>query len=92
MMRFGKWSACSSRRTRPMMGKVIFIPLMSFYAISEHEAGMQQIFDTQQAMAGHAVTKPAEEKEEEKHYLLHEDGTFELKLPKEEWIVTRQFW
>jgi len=70
--------------------RVLFIPLMSFYAIFEHEAGLE----TAAAIQGEAAskpavaTRPADKEEEKKAYTMNPDGTFEVKLPKPEWEVS----
>jgi putative ABC transport system permease protein len=83
--------------------RVLFIPLLTFYAIFEHESGLEHIAviqaggtrpgaETETKPA--AETKPAEtaasqpEGEEEKAYTLNPDGTINVKLPKEEWEIS----
>ena len=78
--------------------KVLFIPLMTFYAIFEHEAGLEKIGAIQgsatSSPAGNAATKAAVSKpaasaeHEEKAYTLNPDGTINVKLPKDQWEVS----
>ncbi len=72
--------------------RVLFIPLITFYAIFEHEAGLESISGIQAAGA----TKPAaappppttKQEPEEKAYTLNPDGTINVKLAKAEWEIS----
>ena len=79
--------------------RVLFIPLPTFYAIFEHEAGEEAIQKIKDEAAGvkRPATAPAkletapataETKPEEKAYTLLPDGTVVPKLPKAEWEVS----
>ncbi len=62
--------------------RVIFLPLVSLYAISEHEQAMARDFGIRTA------TAPAPQVEEPKHYELTKDGYIILHLPKKEWELS----
>jgi putative ABC transport system permease protein len=72
--------------------RVLFIPLPTFYAIFEHEAGeeaIQKIKDTAAGAKREPATAPATEAApDEKAYTLLADGTVIPKLPKSEWEVS----
>ena len=67
--------------------RAIFIPLVSFYAIPSHEEGLKDIAEVR----GTATTQPAhaghEEHEHEAH-TINPDGTIDLKVPKNEWLIS----
>jgi putative ABC transport system permease protein len=67
--------------------RVLFIPLQSFYAITEHEEGLKEIGKVAGGEAGGGGgTRPAEAGD--KAYRMNADGTFTLTLPQEEWRVS----
>lgn len=78
--------------------RVLFIPLITFYAIFEHESGLEQINQIQQqagaagspptASAPATKTPAAPEEPEEKAYTLNPDGTITVKLPKDQWEIS----
>ena len=78
--------------TRTANDRVIFIPLISFYTITEHE----QALEAQAAVKAGidptrigATTRPATTQAgEHPAYFLREDGTIELKLPKDKWQIS----
>lgn len=74
---------------------VLYIPLLSFYCIAEHDVGLvsQQAIREGKKPAlpsdhahapDHASTQHGDE-EEAKHYAVLPDGTIDLQLPKEVW-------
>jgi putative ABC transport system permease protein len=79
---------------------VLFIPLVSFYAIQEHEEGLkaQQMLEAAATgrSAAPAPVKAPEAKEQghegheehEEHYTLNPDGTIKLDIPKDAWKVS----
>ncbi|HVT89582.1 MAG TPA: ABC transporter permease [Tepidisphaeraceae bacterium] len=71
--------------THTAADRVVYIPLITFYCIFEHEAGLEAIAQLQQGKAPAPATKEAEE---EKHYSLNPDGTIDLKLPKSDWMLS----
>jgi putative ABC transport system permease protein len=84
--------------------RVLFIPLLTFYAIFEHESGLERIAVIQAGgtrPAAATETKPAPSAKpaetaasqeagepEEKAYTLNPDGTINVKLPKDEWEIS----
>jgi putative ABC transport system permease protein len=73
--------------THTAADRVIYIPLLTFYTISEHEKGLSEIAALR---SGQPVSQPAHEAHEE-HYTLNPDGTIELKIPKNEWMLSAIF-
>jgi putative ABC transport system permease protein len=89
--------------TRTANDRVIFIPLISFYTIEEHEdaleaqAAVKAGIDPSRIGTG---TRPAttqarggnhddhEHATERASYFLLPDGTIELKLPKDKWMIS----
>ena len=71
--------------THTAADRVVFIPLSSFYAISEHEEGLKQQAELK---AGIAPAPPAKEEEQPPPFKLRDDGTIELLLPKADWQVS----
>lgn len=83
---------------------VLFIPLLSFYTIAEHEEGLkahQAMRDAVALAPGRPrppATAPAEHDHDRgdedhahdhgKNYHLHDDGTIHVDLPKEAWEVS----
>lgn len=68
--------------TRTAADRVLFIPLSTFYAISEHEEGLSQQADLK------AGVTPAPREQSHGAYKMHDDGTIELTLPKEDWQLS----
>lgn len=75
------------KKTFTAADRVIFIPLTSFYAISEHEQGLKQQAELR---AGKTVNSGAKqgEHEEPPPFELRPDGTIDLKLPKDQWQLS----
>jgi putative ABC transport system permease protein len=74
--------------THTAADRVVFIPLTSFYAISEHEEGLKQQAELK---AGVAPSSPPAKHDQEPPpppFKLREDDTIELLLPKEDWQVS----
>jgi putative ABC transport system permease protein len=67
---------------------VLFIPLVSFYAIQEHEEGLKAQQNLEAAASGRAPEKPEGHEAHEEHYTLNPDGTIHLDIPKEAWKVS----
>jgi putative ABC transport system permease protein len=79
---------------------VLFIPMISFYTIAEHDAGLKAHDALRQAAGGapagrpassaaSATTRPSEgQHEHEENYHLDADGTIHLDLPKSAWEVS----
>ena len=70
--------------THTAADRVIFIPLISFYAIDEHE-------DELESQARQKAGLPPVVKDEHDHedrFDLNPDGTIHLKLPKKDWVVS----
>jgi putative ABC transport system permease protein len=67
--------------------RVIFIPLLSFYAIGEHEKGLEELakLNTPQTAPN---TQPAGHHDHEEPYEMNPDGTFNLKTPKDNWRIS----
>ena len=80
--------------------RVLFIPLMTFYAIFEHEEGEEAISAIKAAATGGSATPPAAARPpppatappppepEEKAYTMNADGTIQVKLPKKDWEIS----
>jgi putative ABC transport system permease protein len=73
--------------TRTAADRVIYIPLISFYAIAEHEEALEAQA-RQKAGLPPLPPKPKEEHHDHEQYGLNPDGTIDLKLPKEDWVVS----
>jgi putative ABC transport system permease protein len=79
--------------TRTAMDRVLFIPLTSFYAISEHEEGLEEQAALKRQLGGAPTTAsasaPAKDHDHEDHkFELRPDGTIKLNLPKEDLQVS----
>lgn len=84
--------------THTAADKCIYIPLLTFYCIFEHEESLAAQSAIREgattidvgSQKARAATKPATTApaEEEKHYVLNADGTIDLKLPKNEWMIS----
>jgi putative ABC transport system permease protein len=72
--------------TRTAADRVLFIPLLSFYAIGGHE----QALEAQAAIkAGEDPSRVASRgADEQGTYRVNPDGTFEIMLPKEKWQIS----
>jgi putative ABC transport system permease protein len=71
--------------TRTANDRVLFIPLITFYAIGEHEIGLQ----AQAAIKeGRDPARVQTAIEQHKPYITNDDGTIELLLPKDRWQVS----
>lgn len=71
--------------------RVIFMPIQSLFAIAEHEEGIEKIQANRdkedgKVEAGHQHSNHGDA--DEKGYTLNADGTFNLKLPKDEWLLS----
>lgn len=86
-------------KTHTASDRVLFIPLTSFYAIAEHEKGMKEQAAerakleraTGQKIDSGGASEPAStepEHEEPMPHRLRPDGTIELLLPKNEWVLS----
>jgi putative ABC transport system permease protein len=85
-------------KTNTAADRGIYIPLISFFAIQEHGDALHQQAEMKAALGGAAAaSKPAvptapaaTEPHDEHDHLFHveEDGTIELHLPKNEWVVS----
>lgn len=70
--------------------RVLFIPLLSFYAIGEHEHALEIQADIKAGedparLAARAAQQAASPT---KGYTMNPDGTFEVTLPKEKWQIS----
>ncbi len=69
--------------------KVLFIPLTTFYAIFEHEAGLEAINNIKGAAAASApAPATADTSSVNEGYITAPDGTITPKLPKSDWEVS----
>ncbi len=75
------------RRTGTANDRVLFIPLQSFYAIFEHEQGLEAI-GAIKGTGADADKKESHHEQEEKAYTLNADGTINVLLPKEKWEIS----
>jgi putative ABC transport system permease protein len=66
---------------------VLFIPLKSFYAIFEHESGLEKIGEIK-GTATAPAPPPAADANPHEGYTRNPDGTINNKLPVEEWEVS----
>lgn len=79
--------------THTATDRCLFIPLITFYAIFEHEAGLQQIgtIHAEQGTSTASAPAPAPaaaQEPEQKAYTMNPDGTITVKLPKAEWEIS----
>jgi putative ABC transport system permease protein len=83
--------------THTAADKNLFIPLMTFYTIMEHEEALgahAALRAGEDPNKTSAASKPATtsqasgDEEHEHHYTMNADGTIELHVPKEEWEVS----
>jgi putative ABC transport system permease protein len=82
-----KWTVVGVLKpTHTAADRVVYIPLMTFYCIYEHEQYMGAVAQLQ----GKPATKEADHdhEHEAKQYELNADGTINLKLPKNEWMLS----
>lgn len=90
-----KWKVVGILKpTHTAADRVLYIPLISFYTIAEHDVGLvaqnalRKGQDVQAAMKDfQAKSNEAgkEEEEEHEHYTVTPDGRIELDLPKDVW-------
>jgi putative ABC transport system permease protein len=73
--------------------RVLFIPLLTFYAIFEHEEASELIGELKEGAA--SAPAPAttaahddHDEHEEKPYTTNPDGTISVKLPKQDWQIS----
>lgn len=91
------------KKTNTAADRVIYIPLTTFYCIFEHEEALGAMAElrgeapaTKPAESHAPSTQPlspddaifADGHDHEKAYVLHPDGTIDLKLPKNEWMLS----
>lgn len=82
--------------THTAADRVLFIPLQTFYAISEHDEGLQSLAQIKQGADVAKVASPQQATQDAHHdhhdhdepYSMNADGTIDLKLPKSEWLVS----
>jgi putative ABC transport system permease protein len=99
-----KWTVVGTLKpTRTAADRAIYIPLISFYAIGEHEKGLREMAalehghgpDTRPttgpatpAAAGHDEHDEDEHAGHDQAYQLNTDGTIELRLPQDQWKLS----
>ena len=88
------------KETHTANDRVLFIPLPTFYAIFEHETGLETLakitgggeeVGSQKLVVGSAGTKPVAEAETvpaNEGYTTNPDGTINNRLPKGDWEVS----
>ena len=96
-----KWTVVGIlKETQTAADKAIYIPLISFYAIGEHEKGLQEMAQLEhgQTPGTSPSTQTApEDNDADEHaghhhsYDLRPDGTIHLHLPQEKWKVSAIF-
>ena len=69
--------------------RCVFIPLVSFYCIEEHEVGLQAQAAAQ--LGQKAPTKAPATGPHEEPYDMNPDGTIALKIPPEKWQISGVF-
>jgi putative ABC transport system permease protein len=79
--------------THTAADRVVYIPLLTFYTIAEHEEGLKAISAVRRAPApGEEAGKTApageEHHEHDKAYTLAADGTVHINTPKSEWFIS----
>ncbi|MCY2951465.1 MAG: ABC transporter permease [Planctomycetota bacterium] len=92
-----KWTVVGVLKpTQTAADRAIYIPLITFYAVGEHEKGLEEMSELEHGQAP-GTTRPAtgpataraDEHEAHPHaYELKADGTIELELPQEKWKVS----
>jgi putative ABC transport system permease protein len=70
--------------------RCVYIPLISFYCIDEHEEGLEAQSAAQKGMRATKKLQPATGPHEEP-YDLNKDGTIALKVPSEKWQISGVF-
>jgi putative ABC transport system permease protein len=92
-----KWKVVGILKpTHTAADRVLYIPLISFYTIAEHDVGLvaqnavRNGQDVQAAMKNFEATKTSEsggkdDDDEHEHYTVAPDGTIHLDLPKDVW-------
>ncbi|HVT79796.1 MAG TPA: ABC transporter permease [Phycisphaerae bacterium] len=80
------------KETHTANDRVLFIPLLTFYAIFEHEEGEKKIGELKEGAATAPAAQPPlaskQKVPEEKAYTLNPDGTINVKLPREDWQIS----
>lgn len=76
--------------THTAADRSIYIPLVSFYAIQEHEEGLEHIASirAQETPATAPAPLPATAHEDPAPYTLDSAGNITLRVPKEEWQLS----
>jgi putative ABC transport system permease protein len=81
--------------THTAADRALYIPIISNFAISEHESGMAQQAELRRKLTGEKPAPAAHDHDEhgghDEHaapFILRPDGTIDLKLPKEEWMLS----
>ncbi|HTL31463.1 MAG TPA: ABC transporter permease [Tepidisphaeraceae bacterium] len=76
--------------THTAADRVLYIPIISNFAISEHEKGMAEQADLRSKLSGATAPVHAHHDygEEAAAYKLRPDGTIDLTLPKDEWLLS----
>jgi len=91
-----KWTVVGVLKpTHTAADRVLFIPLVSFYTIAEHDVGLVGINAAQQGQDPNAAVKeflkptsqPAAQEEEKEHFTVDDQGRIHLDLPKSIWGV-----
>ena len=92
-----KWTVVGVLKpTQTAADRAIYIPLITFYAVGEHEKGLEEMAELEHGQAP-GTTRPAtgpatahaDEHGGHQHaYELKADGTIELELPQEKWKVS----
>ena len=84
-----KWTVVGVLKpTYTAADRAIYIPLQSFYAVSEHEKGLEQQSRLRAGLPAEAPKKDEDHHDDEHHFTMNPDGTFTLNLPKEDWAVS----
>lgn len=76
--------------THTAADRALYIPIVSNFAITEHETGMEQQAQMREQLPGAkpAPTSQTKEEAEAPPYKMRPDGTIDLKLPKDEWLLS----
>jgi putative ABC transport system permease protein len=74
--------------THTAADRVLYIPIVSNFAITEHEKGMAEQADLRSKLSGAAPGAHTDHDHEGPPYKMRPDGTIELTLPKDDWLLS----
>ncbi len=76
--------------TKTAADRVLYIPLPTFYSLTEHEDALRAQAAIRQGIdpSRTASSKPSADEHDGKSYTLNADGTINLKMPEDQWALS----